>query len=226
MKVVLFGATGMIGQGVLRECLLDASVERVLAIGRNTTGQPHPKLREIAVKDFTALAGMDAELSGYDACFYCLGVASAGMSEADYRRVTYDMTLDAARALVGRNPGLTFVFVSGTGADSTERGRLMWARVKGATENALLAMPFKAVYVFRPGFVQPLHGITSRTALYRCFYSIIGPLYPALKALLPKYITTTETIGRAMIEAAAHGSAKRVHENPDINALAEADSSR
>jgi uncharacterized protein YbjT (DUF2867 family) len=221
MKVVLFGATGMIGQGVLRECLLDASVERVLTIGRSPTGRQDPKLREIAVKDFAALAGMDAELSGYDACFYCLGVTSAGMSEADYRRVTYDMALDAARALVARNPGMTFIFVSGTGADSTERGRIMWARVKGATENALLAMPFKAVYVFRPGFVQPLHGITSRTRLYSVFYSILAPLYPALKALLPRYITTTETIGRAMIAAAARGSAKRIHENPDINALGE-----
>jgi uncharacterized protein YbjT (DUF2867 family) len=219
MKVVLFGATGMIGQGVLRECLLDASVERVLTIGRSPTGQQHPKLSEIVVKDFAALAGMDAELSGYDACFYCLGVTSAGMSEADYRRVTYDMTLDAARALVARNPGMTFVFVSGTGADSTEHGRIMWARVKGAAENALLAMPFKAVYVFRPGFVQPLHGITSRTKLYSVFYSIIAPLYPLLEALLPKYITTTETMGRAMIKAAAQGSATRIHENPEINAL-------
>lgn len=219
MNVVVFGATGMIGQGVLRECLLDASVERVLAIGRSPTGRQDPKLREIAVKDFAALAGIGAELSGYDACFYCLGVTSAGMSEADYRRVTYDMALDAARALVARNPGMTFIFVSGTGADSTERGRIMWARVKGATENALLAMPFKAVYVFRPGFVQPLHGITSRTKLYSVFYSILAPLYPALKALLPKYITTTETVGRAMLEAAAHGSAKRIHENPDINEL-------
>jgi len=219
MKVVLFGATGMIGQGVLRECLIDGSVECVLTIGRSPTGRHEPKLREITVKDFAALGGMDAELSGYDACFYCLGVTSAGMSEADYRRVTYDMALDAARALVARNPGMTFIFVSGTGADSTERGRIMWARVKGATENALLAMPFKAVYVFRPGFVQPLHGITSRTKLYRVFYSILEPLYPVLKALLPKYITTTETIGRAMIEAAAHGSARRIHENPDINAL-------
>ncbi len=219
MKVVIFGATGMIGQGVLRECLLDASVARVLTIGRSPTGRQDPKLREIAVKDFAALAGMDAELSGYDACFYCLGVTSAGMSEADYRRITYDMALDAARELLSRNPGMTFIFVSGTGADSTERGRIMWARVKGAAENALLAMPFKAVYVFRPGFVQPLHGITSRTKLYSVFYSILAPLYPALKALLPKYITTTETIGRAMLEAAAHGSGKRIHENPDINAL-------
>jgi hypothetical protein len=121
---------------------------------------------------------------------------------------------------------MTFIFVSGTGADSTERGRIMWARVKGAAENRLLAMPFKAVYVFRPGFVQPLHGITSRTRLYRVFYSIIGPLYPALKALLPKYITTTDTMGRAMIEAAAHGSGKRIHENPDINALGHASASR
>jgi uncharacterized protein YbjT (DUF2867 family) len=226
MKAIIFGATGMIGQGVLRECLLDPSVERVLTIGRTSTGQQQPKLRELAVKDFSTLAGGDIDLSGYDACFYCLGVTSAGMSEADYCRVTYDMTLDAARALVARNPGMTFIFVSGAGADSSERGRIMWARVKGATENALMALPFKAVYVFRPGFVQPLHGIVSRTTMYNVFYRLIGPIYPALKALVPNYITTTETMGRAMIAAAAHGSAKRIHENPDINVLGEAGSSR
>jgi uncharacterized protein YbjT (DUF2867 family) len=161
------------------------------------------------------------ELSGYDACFYCLGVTSAGMSERDYRRVTYDVALAAARALVGRNSAMTFIFVSGAGADSTERGRLMWARVKGATENALLRMPFKAVFVFRLGFVQPLHGITSRTQIYRVLLAIAGPVFPLLRRLMPNAITTTENIGRAMIALAAHGATTRVFGNADINRVAE-----
>jgi uncharacterized protein YbjT (DUF2867 family) len=221
MKIVLFGATGMIGQGVLRECLADPSVERVVTIGRSVTGRQHPKLREISHENFADFSALAGDLSGYDACFYCLGVTSAGMSEPDYRRVTYDMTLAAARALVSGNPSMTFIFVSGAGADSSERGRLMWARVKGAAENALMRMPFKAVFVFRPAFVQPLHGITSRTRIYRVFYAIVGPFYPLLERLLPTYVTTTETIGRAMIALAAHGSPARVLENADINAVAE-----
>jgi uncharacterized protein YbjT (DUF2867 family) len=218
MKVVLFGATGMVGQGVLRECLLDPGVESVLAIGRRASGEKHQKLRQL-VTDLSDFSTVAAELTGHDACFFCLGVSSAGMSEQAYRRVTYDIAMAAAQALVERNPAMTFIFVSGAGADGTGRGRIMWARVKGQTENALGQLPFKATYVFRPAFIQPLHGIRSRTRWLGVFYSAIGPLYPLLKALLPRYVTTTEQVGRAMIAAAAYGAPKPVLENDDINAL-------
>jgi uncharacterized protein YbjT (DUF2867 family) len=207
----------MVGQGVLRECLRDPSVERVLAIGRSAAGQRHDKLREVLVKDFADFSSIERDLSGYDACFFCLGITSAGMSEADYRRVTYDIAMAAARALVKLNPGMTFIFVSGAGADSSEKGRVMWARVKGQTENALLAMPFKGVYVFRPAAIQPLHGIRSKTAWINAAYTVLGPLYPVFKALFPKYVTTTETVGRAMINVARRGAPQRVLENQDIN---------
>jgi uncharacterized protein YbjT (DUF2867 family) len=210
----------MVGQGVLRECLLDASVERVLAIGRSAAGQRHDKLRELVVKDFADFSAIERDLSGYDACFFCLGITSAGMSEADYRRVTYDIALAAARALVKLNPAMTFIFVSGAGADTSEKGRVMWARVKGQTENALLALPFKGVYVFRPGAIQPLHGIRSKTTWINAAYAVLGPLYPVLKALFPKYVTTTELVGQAMINVARRGGPKRVLENQDINRAA------
>ena len=220
MKIIIFGATGMVGQGVLRECLLDTGVEKVLTVVRGASGQPHEKLREIVHRDFLDFSAVAGELSGYDACFFCLGVSSAGMKEADYSRVTYDITLAAAQALVKINPELTFVYVSGTGTDSTEKGAVMWARVKGRTENALLRLPFKAAYMFRPGFIQPLHGIVSKTKLYRVFYSLLSPFSPVLKMLFPKYIVTTEQIGRAMLTVARHGAPKRVLENPDIEMLA------
>ena len=169
------------------------------------------------VKDFADFSGIERELSGYDACFFCLGITSAGLSEAAYRRVTYDIALAAARTLVKLNPGMTFIFVSGAGADSSEKGRVMWARVKGQTENALLALPFKGVYVFRPAAIQPLHGIRSKTAWINAAYAVVGPLYPVFKALFPKYVTTTETVGRAMINVARRGAPQRVLENQDIN---------
>jgi uncharacterized protein YbjT (DUF2867 family) len=219
MRVILFGATGMVGQGVLRECLLDPDVEIVLSIGRSRTGQQHAKLREIVHKDLANLAPIEDQLNGYDACFFTLGVSSAGMSEAAYRPITYDITLRVANTLVKLNPSMTFIYVSGMGTDSTESGRTMWARVKGQTENALLRMPFKAAYMFRPGFIQPLHGIKSRTALYRVPYVILGPLIPLLRKLFPKYVTTTEVLGRAMIKAAREGAPKKVLESQDINAL-------
>lgn len=222
MKVILFGATGMIGQGALRECLLDPGVSAVLTVGRSATGQKHDKLREIVHADLFDLSPIAGELAGYDACFFCLGVSSAGMSEESYRRVTYDLTLAVARALAAASPGMTFLYVSGAGTDSTEKGRSMWARVKGALENALLAMaspggPFKAAYMLRPGYIQPLHGITSRTGLYRAVYAIGRPLYPALKALAPGWVTTTERLGRAMILIARHGAPKTVLEVRDLN---------
>jgi uncharacterized protein YbjT (DUF2867 family) len=217
MKIILFGATGMVGQGVLRECLLDPGVERVLAVLRTTTEKRHEKLRELVVRDFLDFSPVESELAGYDACFFCVGITSAGMKEEDYRRITYDVTMAAAATLVRLNPGMTFVFVSGAGADSTESGRVMWARIKGKAENAILRMPFKASYVFRPGYIQPLQGIQSRTRIYRLLYLAIAPLYPVLKALFPRHVTTTERIGRAMLAVARRGAPKRVLESADIN---------
>jgi uncharacterized protein YbjT (DUF2867 family) len=219
MNVLLFGATGMIGQGVLRESLLDPEVQNVLSIGRSLTGQRHPKLRELVRTDFLGFSALEPEIEGFDACFFCLGVSSAGMSEERYQRVTYDITMAVARTLAKLNPEMTFIYVSGMGTDSTERGRVMWARVKGKTENALMKLPFKARYMFRPGFIQPLRGIRSKTRLYRAFYTITGPIYPLIRALFPRYVTTTEKLGRAMIKVAKQGARKSVLENWDINRL-------
>ena len=219
MKVIVFGATGMVGQGVLRACLLDPAVERVLVVGRAPTGVRHEKLRDLVQQDFLDFSGVEASLTGYDACFFCLGVSSAGLTEPIYRRVTYDIAMAVANTLVRLDTGMTFIFVSGAGADSSARGRVMWARIKGETENALLALPFKAVYVFRPAYIQPLNGITSRTKLYRALYAVLAPFYPLLKALFPAYVTTTEQIGKAMIELAEHGGPTRLLENADINAV-------
>ncbi len=221
MKVVLYGATGMVGQGVLRECLLDEGVEQVLSVGRSTLELAHPKLKELRLADLgdpATYAAHQAELGGFDACFYCLGVTSSGMSEADYTRITYGYTMAAAETLVKLNPAMTFVFVSGAGTNSSEQGRVMWARVKGRAENALQRLPFKAVYAFRPGFIRPLHGITSRTRAYRIFYVLAWPLLPLL-ACFPALATTTERMGRAMLKAAREGAPKAVLESGDINEL-------
>jgi len=219
MDVVLFGATGMVGQGVLRECLLDPEVRRVLSIGRTGTGQQHPKLHEIVRDNLFDYSDMESDLAGYDACFFCLGVSAAGKTEAEYRRITYDITLAAATTLARLNPQMTFIYVSGTGTDSTERGRTMWARVKGSTENAILRLPFKAAYMFRPAGIQPMHGETSKTRLYRVFYVIARPLMPLLKRLFPRSMTTTEQLGRAMIAAARNGAPQAILETEDINRL-------
>ena len=219
MKVLLFGATGMIGQGVLRECLLDQRVTEVLVIGRSPSGQVHPKLRELLHADFFDYSAVAGELTGLDACCFCLGVTSAGLSEAAYQRMTCDLTLAAAQTLVRLNPAMTFCYISGAGADSSEQGRVMWARVKGRIENALLQLPFKGVYLFRPGAIRPLHGITSRTTLYRLLYVLLGPVWPLLKALSPDSFTTTEQLGRAMLQAALAGAPKAILETPDINKL-------
>jgi uncharacterized protein YbjT (DUF2867 family) len=212
MKVILFGSTGMVGQGVLRECLRDPDVTEVLAVVRGATGQQHAKLREIVHRDFTDFSAL--QLDG-DACFWCLGVSSAGMSEADYSRITHDFTIAAAKVLA--RPTMTFIFVSGTGAD----GGAMWARVKRRTEVDLSAMPFKTVYVFRPGLIQPLHGIRSRTRLYNVLYPLIYPLMLLAKVVAPRFITDTERIGRAMLNVARKGFPKQVLANADINAAAE-----
>ena len=219
MKIILFGATGMVGQGVLRECLLDAYVERVLAIGRSPTGQRHAKLREIVHRDFLDYSAIESELTGYDACFFCLGVSSVGMNEERYRHLTYDITLAAARTLARLNPQMVFVYVTGRGTDSTERGSLMWARVKGKTENDLLKLPFKAAYMFRPAGIQPLHGIRSKTGWVQAIYVGTAPLLSLLNRVAPKYMTTTEQVGRAMIRVARDGFPRPVLESEDINGL-------
>ena len=211
MKVILFGSTGMVGQGVLRECLRDPDVAGVVAVVRSVTGQQHPKLREIVHRDFTDFSALHLDA---DACFWCLGVSSAGTSEVEYTRITHDFTIAAANALV--RPTMTFIFVSGSGAD----GSAMWARVKRRTEVALSAMPFRAVYVFRPGLIQPLHGIRSRTRLYNVLYPLLYPLVLVAKRIVPRSITDTERVGRAMVNVARKGFPKQVLENPDINAAA------
>jgi uncharacterized protein YbjT (DUF2867 family) len=218
MRVILFGGSGMVGQGVLRECLLDPEVDSVLAIGRSPSGFKHEKLRELLRSDLFNLSGMEPELVGHDACFFCLGVSSFGMTEKQYRHITFDITLAVAQTLARLNPEMTFIYVSGAGTDSTESGRTMWARVKGRTENALLQLPFHG-YMFRPAAIVPLHGIKSRTKSYRLLYALMAPVLPWLYVRFPKYVTTTEQLGRAMIKVAREGTPKRVLESIDINQL-------
>ena len=219
MEVLLLGATGMIGQGVLREALADPRVTGVRSIVRRPSGAAHPKLREIVHGDFFDLSPLEGQLAGLDACLFCLGVSSAGMGEADYRRVTFDLTLAVAGTLARLDPGMTFVYVSGAGTDSSERGRIMWARVKGMTENALLRLPFKAVYLFRPGMIRPLDGIRSSTRLYRVLYRLLAPVFPVLEAVRPDSFTTTRRLGRAMVQAGLAGAPGPVLETPAINRL-------
>jgi hypothetical protein len=210
----------MVGQGVLLECLDHPEVSAILAIGRSSCGIDHPKLREMLHQDFFDYSAVESELTGYDACFFCLGVSAAGMSEENYHRLTYELTLAAAETLARLNPSMTFCYVSGAGTDSSEGGRMMWARVKGKTENHLLKLPFKAAYMFRPGYIQPLKGIRSKTRLYQTFYTLGRPLYPAMKTLFPSYVTTTEKLGLAMIAVGLRGHTKTLLENRDINTLA------
>ncbi|MFY9803578.1 MAG: hypothetical protein WA211_19685 [Candidatus Acidiferrales bacterium] len=219
MNVLLFGATGMVGQGVLRECFLDPGVQAVVTIGRTATGLQHAKLREIVQPDLWHYEAMPDQLSGFDACFFCLGVASSGMKEADYERVTFGITIAAAEILCRLNPRMTFIYVSGAGTDSSEHGRIMWARVKGKTENALLRLPCAAAYMFRPGIIEPLYGARSKTGVYRFFYAIAGPLLPLLRRAFPNYVLTTQEIGLAMLAVAQHGYAKRILETRDIRAV-------
>jgi uncharacterized protein YbjT (DUF2867 family) len=219
MKVLLFGATGMIGQGVLRECLRDPQVAEVVALVRRPTGQTHAKLKEIVHENFFDYGPIERDLAGFDACFFCLGVSAAGLPEVDYQRLTYDLTLAGAETLARLNPAMTFVYVSGAGTDSTERGRTMWARVKGRTENALRRLPFRAVYLLRPGLIQPLYGIRSRTGWYQAIYTVLGPCFPLLRWLFPKAILTTEELGRAMLRVARDGAPSPVLEAADLIAL-------
>jgi len=210
----------MVGQGVLRECLADPQVNSILVVGRSPSGLEDPQIREIVHPDLFDYSDLEDELTGFDACFFCLGISAAGMSEEAYRRISLDLTLAAAQALSRLNPGMTFIYVSGTGTDSSEQGRIMWARVKGKTENELLKLPFKAAFMFRPAYIQPLNGIQSRTKAYRVLYGLVGPLYPLLQALFPRYMTTTEKVGLAMLQVAKQGNSQPILENDDINRLA------
>lgn len=216
MNVLLFGATGMVGQGVLRECLNDPAVQRVVTVGRRSTGRVHEKLREFVQPDPANLASLASELASIDGCFFCLGVSSLGMSEADYAKLTYDLTLSVAEQLVRINRAMTFIYVSGASTDSTEQGRMMWARVKGRTENALLRIGFRAAYMFRPGMIVPMHGIRSATSWYNAIYAVVKPLVPIVRRAAPTMVTTTEQVGRAMIAVARDGYASPILEMRDI----------
>jgi uncharacterized protein YbjT (DUF2867 family) len=217
MNVILFGATGMVGHGVLLECLEDPEIKRVLSLVRRSMGIQHPKLKELVRSDFYDYSDIEAELTGFDACFFCLGVSSAGMKEEDYRRITYDLTLAAAKVLHRLNPTLMFSYVSGAGTDSTEKGRTMWARVKGKTENDLLQL-FQTAYMFRPGYIQPEKGVVSATPWLRKMYKVARPI----GSLLTKFqsiATSTDVLGRAMIAASRQRGPSRVLDNREINAI-------
>ena len=220
MKILLFGATGIVGQGVLRACLLDPDVEMVRTIGRSATYLRHAKLTEIVHEDLWHYNEIAANLTNFDACFFCLGVSSSGMNEKNYAHVTYDITLAAADILCRLNSKMTFNYVSGAGTDSSEHGRVMWARIKGRTENALMRLPFSASYMFRPGVIEPRYGARSRTAAYRVLYLFIQPVLPILRKAFPNYVVTTEQIGQAMLNVAKHGHEKRILGSSDIRAAA------
>lgn len=224
MRILILGATGMVGQGVLRETLLAKDVSEVISLGRTTVvplspGDPSGKLSQIISRDLFDLNDYLPQLSHLDACFFCLGVSSFGMSEADYAHISYDLTLSIAKTLLAHNPMMTFVYVSGAGTDSSERGKSMWARVKGKTENALLRLPFKATYLFRPGIIQPLHGVKSKTKAYRLLYPLLWPFIIVLRPLMPGVILTTENVGLAMLNAARRGEGDRVLETRAIYQL-------
>lgn len=213
MRVIVFGATGMVGQGVLRECLIAPDVTGVLVVTRSPTGVRHPKLREVTLADFADLTPIEGELTGFDACFYCLGVSSVGMDEAAYTRVSYDYPMAAARALARIDPEMTFVYVSGEGTDADSR--LMWSRVKARTEREVMEL-FRNGFAFRPGFIQPMHGVRSRTGWYNAAYTVIGPLVPVLRRIAPRFVTTTDAVGRAMLRAARGGFENRVVTTADM----------
>jgi uncharacterized protein YbjT (DUF2867 family) len=221
MRVLIFGATGMVGQGVLRECLLAADVENVVVIGRTAIGIQHPKLKDLIHTDMFDYSSVESELQSFDTCFFCLGVSAAGITETAYTHLTYDLTIAAAQVLSRLNPAMSFVYVSGAGTDSSEHGKSMWARVKGRTENALLRLPFKAVYLFRPGVIQPLHGTRSKTVQYQLFYSLFNPILPLLRRLMPSTVLTTEIVGKAMLAVTRSAAGSRILNARDINEIAQ-----
>lgn len=216
MKIILFGASGMIGQGIVRECLLDLDIELILSVGRAPLPQKHEKLRELIAPNLADLSAFESQLTGSDACFFSLGASAVGLNEENYSRINHDLPLAVATLLVKLNPQMTFIYVSGRGTDSTEKGRIMWARVKGQTENALLRLPFKAAYMFRIGAVLPLHGIKSKTRLYDFLYAVGTPLMKVIRMFSPQYIQTTEEVGKAMLLAAKRGAPKPILETSDI----------
>jgi uncharacterized protein YbjT (DUF2867 family) len=216
MRAIVTGATGMVGEGVLHECLQSPEVEAVLIINRRPSGITHPKLKEIIHQDFFDLSSIQAQLKGYNACFFCLGVSSVGMKEPEYTKMTYTLTMHVAETLSKLNPEMTFCYVSGASTDSTEKGRSMWARVKGKTENDLMKLPFKAVYNFRPGYMHPTPGLKN-TLVY---YKYLGWLYPIVRTLFPSTASTLAELGLAMINVAAQGAEKQILEVKDIVALA------
>jgi uncharacterized protein YbjT (DUF2867 family) len=221
MNILIFGASGMVGQGVLHECLKEADVCQITSVGRTRLSQSHPKLQQVVLTDLNQLDTVTSDLKGFDACFFCLGASSSGMNEETYRQLTYDLTVNTASLLAKLNPDMTFVYVSGAGTDSSEIGRSMWARVKGQTENALLKLSIPGVYLFRPGIIQPLHGIESKTVSYRYFYRLINPLLSLIRFLAPSAIVTTDDIGQAMIQVARKGNEHRVLEAKDIRSFAD-----
>lgn len=221
MKVVITGSTGMIGKGVLLECLDDERIEQVLVINRNPLKMEHDKLKEVILKDFNDPSSIKDNLRDYDAVYFCLGISAGGMNEADYHHITFDYTINFAKTFIEVNPDSTFIYVSGQGTDSSEKGRMMWARVKGKTENELLAMNFKQAFMFRPGIIRPMRGIQSRTNWYSFFYKIIKPFWPLLIAIFGNGITDTIKIGQAMINVTLNGSDQRHFDNRGINKFAE-----
>ena len=212
INAIITGTTGMVGEGVLYECLLHPDVESVLVINRTPCGIKHEKLKEIIHKNFLDLSSIEDQLKEYNACYFCAGISSMGKSEEQYKRITYDLTLNFANTLLRSNPDMTFCYVSGVGTDSTEKGRSMWARVKGKTENDLMKLQFKAAYMFRPGYIQPTKGLKNAYNAYKIFV----PFYPILKKLFPKYVTTLREIGLAMINVTLYGSDKKILECRDI----------
>lgn len=219
MRVLVFGSTGMVGHGVLAACVKDPAVREIVAVVRAASGRTDAKLHEVVVPNLINLSSVSERLSGFDACFFCIGVSAFGMSEAAYTAATYDLTISVAQVLAVRNPGMTFVYVTGAGTDSSERGRAMWARVKGRTENALLALPFRAAFMLRPGFILPLRGARSKTAIYRVIYTATTPLFPLIRRLFPRHVVTTEEVGRAMIHVVRHGYSRPILEASDIAAI-------
>jgi len=215
IKAILTGATGMVGEGVLHECLQHEDVEEVLIVTRRPSGITHAKLKEIVHPEFQYLTSIENKLTGYNACFFCLGVSSVGMKEAEYYKHTYLLTMNFATTLINKNPAMTFCYISGAGTDSTEKGRLMWGRVKGKTENDLMKLPFKAVYNFRPGIIQPTKGLKNTLS----FYKYLGWLIPIIRMFSPKSIVRLKELGLAMINAATKGYEKSIIEVKDILVL-------
>jgi uncharacterized protein YbjT (DUF2867 family) len=222
IKAIITGSTGMVGEGVLHVCLNSSEVESVLVINRRPCGVEHPKLKEIILKDLSDLSSAEDQLAGYNACYFCAGVSSVGKKKEEYKRLTYDLTLDFANSLIEiygeRSRTMTFTYVSGTGTDSTEKGRSMWARVKGKTENDLLKLPFKSAYMFRPGYIQPIKELKNTYTVYK----FVAPFYPIFKTLFPKYVCTLQDLGQSMINVTLNGYEKPIFENADITSLAKA----